>query len=474
MSRRRLAAALALLLGLTACDSPTEPGLRADRAGGTWRTWVLEGGSALRPPPPPAEGSDEARRELEEIVRLQASLSPAAEAEIARWDGLPTRAWTLRSFDLLEFYWPLLPSIRTATPVRASRIMALLHVAMYDALVATWDAKYAYHRRAPFEADGRVRARVARPGVPSYPSEHAAAAAAAAEVLAYAFPGEDTAAFRAEARRAGESRILAGVARRSDVEAGAALGRAVAQRVLARAMQDGSAAPWTGAVPVGNGMWQPTPPRRVQSPFDPTAGSWRTWVLPRGDVFRPAPHPAVGSPEFGRDLRELRDLGHTRTVRQADTARRWATDAPSTGWNLFVEEEVARRGMTPLREARAHALVSVAMYDAFVACWDAKFHYWLARPVTLAPEIPTVFATPPFPSYPSGHSTISSAAAEVLAELFPDAAGHYRERAEEASLSRVWAGVHYRFDVLAGEELGRRVGRAVVEHARRDGARGTR
>lgn len=110
------------------------------------------------------------------------------------------------------------------------------------------------------------------------------------------------------------------------------------------------------------------------------------------------------------------------------------------------------------------------MYDAFVACWDAKFSFWLERPVTADPAVRTVFSTPPFPSYPSGHSTISSAAAEVFAELFPDAAPAYRARAAEAPVSRVYAGVHYRFDVEAGDSLGARVGRAVVLHAREDGA----
>jgi membrane-associated phospholipid phosphatase len=123
-----------------------------------------------------------------------------------------------------------------------------------------------------------------------------------------------------------------------------------------------------------------------------------------------------------------------------------------------------------MRAARALALASVATYDAMVACWDAKYAYWLLRPVSADPAIVTVFATPPFPSYPSGHSTLSSAVAEVFAELFPAAAREYRHKGEEASFSRLWAAVHYRFDVLAGETLGRQVGEAVVAWARADGA----
>ena len=82
-----------------------------------------------------------------------------------------------------------------------------------------------------------------------------------------------------------------------------------------------------------------------------------------------------------------------------------------------------------------------------------------------------VFPTPPFPSYPSGHSTISTAAAEVFAELFPDSAAVYRAKSREASLSRVYAAVHYRFDVDSGDVLGERVGQAVVNYMKQDGAR---
>jgi len=343
---------------------------------------------------------------------------------------------------------------------------------MYDAVVAACDAKYSYNRRAPARASGRFQALVPMNASLSYASEHAAAAAAAAMILSYAFPLEDTAAFTRQAREATESRIVAGAAYRSDVDAGLALGTAVARRVLDRAMQDGSAQSWTDSVPTGDGMWQPTPPRRVGVPFDAMAGSWRTWVLPSGDAFRLPPPPAVGSPRFTADMNELLQLaGGGRTQQQIDAARYWATDAPSIRWELFIEDEIAAHRLSGPHAARARAYLSAAMYDAFVACWDAKFTYWLARPVTMDPSLRTVFSTPPSPSYPSGHSTQSAAAAEVMAELFPDRADVYRKEGEEASLSRVWAGVHYRFDVESGEALGKQVGDAVVARMRADGAR---
>jgi membrane-associated phospholipid phosphatase len=254
------------------------------------------------------------------------------------------------------------------------------------------------------------------------------------------------------------------------VSAGADIGRAVAARVIARARTDGAAQPWTGTIPTGAGLWLPTPNKYVRVPFDAQSGSWRTWVLPSGDVYRPAPPPAPGSSAFAADVAELQRLSTTRTLQQTELARYWATDAPSVIWEKYLQNEIVARRLGPVRAARAQALASVAMYDAFVACWEAKFHYWVARPVTSDATIRTVFPTPPFPSYPSGHSTISSAAGEVFAELFPDSAAAYRQRALDASLSRVYAAVHYRFDVDAGDSLGVRIGRAVVAHARSDGA----
>ena len=223
-------------------------------------------------------------------------------------------------------------------------------------------------------------------------------------------------------------------------------------------------------MPAGAGMWAPTPTKFVDVPFDANAGAWRTWAIPSGSALRPAAPPAVGSPAFLQGVAELREIALARTAPQLAVARFWSTDAPSVIWEKDLLREVAARRLGPVSAARAHALASVAMYDAFVACWDAKFAYWLARPVTVDPGLRTVFPTPPFPSYPSGHSTISAAAAEVFAELFPDAARAYHARALEASLSRVYAGVHYRFDVEAGEALGAGVGRLVVARAREDGA----
>jgi membrane-associated phospholipid phosphatase len=463
---------MAVALAVVRCtDGPAAPRRVDESAAAQWKPWVLASPSDLRPAAPPAEGSAQTIRELDEIVRLQASRNRATDSLIAYWDALPTSHWHERTIDLLEFYWALLPDVRLATPVRSARVFSLVNVAMYDAMLAAWDAKVAYHRRTPAEADKRISPFGAEDATSSYPSDHAAAAAAAAAVLSNLFPNDDTLRLHALEREVGDARVAAGVAYRSDVDAGYAIGRAVAARVIARAASDGSAAAWTGTMPTDAWAWKPTPPKRVKMPFDPTAGSWKPWVLPSGSIYRPPPPPLPGSARFTTDLNELLEIGRTRTAAQADTARYWATDAPSSRWELYMDDEILEHRFGAMHAARAMALASTAMTDAMIACWDAKFYYWLERPISADTTLKTSLSTPPFPSYTSGHSTQSAAAAAVFAYLFPDKAAYYRARADEASHSRVLAGIHYRFDVEAGEELGRRVGQAAVARAQTDGAR---
>jgi membrane-associated phospholipid phosphatase len=463
--------AVVLCVGIWACsDGPVAPNASIERHAGEWRTWVLPNGAAIRPPAPPSDQSAQTKQELDEILRRQGARTATTDSLVRFWDTLPTARWHAETLDILEFYWALLPDVRPATPVRSARILSLVNVAMYDALVATWDAKYAYMRSAPAAVDSRVHAFVDVGAVPSYPSEHAAVAAAAAAVLSYAFPFEDTLRFHALERQAGDARIVAGASYPSDVDAGYAIGRAVAAQVIARASTDGSATNAAVSPPAESWAWRPTPPKWVKEPFDPAAGSWRTWTIATGDAFRPAPPPMPGSARFTTDLNELLQISRARTVAQADVVRYWATDAPSSRWEVYMDDEIARHHLGPLHAARALALASTAMDDALIACWDAKFFYWLERPITADSTLTTVVSTPPFPSYPSGHSTQSAAAADVFGYLFPDRADYYRQKADEASLSRVWAGIHYRFDIEAGEELGRKVGGASVARAMSDGS----
>src|SRR5262245_20372396 len=399
--RRRawLAAVLLLLASVQCSDGPTVPRRADESIAAQWQPWVLGSASELRPAAPPSDASAETSRELDEIAQLQSSRTATTDSLIRYWNVLPTARWHQRTIDLLEFYWALLPDVRLATPVRSARAFSLVNVAMYDAMLAAWDAKVAYHRRGPAQIDRRIQSLMEEDATSSYPSDHAAAAAAAAAVLSYLFPNDDTLRLHAMEREVGDARIAAGVAFRSDVDAGYAIGRAVAARVIARAKSDGSAAVWTGTIPTAAWAWRPTPPKRVQIPFDPTAGSWRTWVIPSGSAFRPPPPPLPGTPQFTTDLNELLEIGRRRTTAQADTARYWATDAPSSRWEVFMDDEIASHHVAPMHAARAMALASAAMSDALIACWDAKFTYWLERPITADTTLKTSLSTPSLPSY---------------------------------------------------------------------------
>ena len=107
-------------------------------------------------------------------------------------------------------------------------------------------------------------------------------------------------------------------------------------------------------------------------------------------------------------------------------------------------------------------LTSVAIFDAFICCWDAKYAYWMARPITADPSLNILIPTPPFPSYTSGHSTISTAAATVLGYLFPAREAELAARAAEARNSRLWAGIHFPIDNDMGAVSGAMLGRLVI------------
>jgi membrane-associated phospholipid phosphatase len=124
----------------------------------------------------------------------------------------------------------------------------------------------------------------------------------------------------------------------------------------------------------------------------------------------------------------------------------------------------------PPREARAYALVAAALFDAFIASNDGKFAYWYLRPHQLDARIVPLFPVPNFPSYPSNHSTLSTARSEILAYLFPERADLIRAYGKEAGDSRIWAGIHYQFDNEAGVALGRAVAGKFVAWANSDGS----
>ena len=160
----------------------------------------------------------------------------------------------------------------TVNGMRQGRHLALLHTAIHDAAIAAWDARLAHGRPSPAATDSRITPPAGvDPAAPTFPSEHAAVAGAAAAVLAYLLPDAAPGRFDALAEEAAMSRVWAGAAFPSDVEAGLALGRAVGERAVARGMRDGADAKFDPAtMPNGPGFWQPTPPKFAEIPVEPT------------------------------------------------------------------------------------------------------------------------------------------------------------------------------------------------------------
>jgi membrane-associated phospholipid phosphatase len=287
-----------------------------------------------------------------------------------------------------------------------------------------------------------------------------AVAGAASTMLAYLFPGD-----------AARAAALAAPARASRPSAFAA-GEAVARRLIARAETDGSSTPWTGTVPVGPGLWVPTPPGFVFPPLEPLAGTWRTWNLGSGSQFRPPPPPAFGSAEFAAELAEVYAVSQSLTAEQRAIALLWADGAgtvtPAGHWNLIALDLVEEVDYGTRKAAELFAALNTAQADAFIACWDAKYTYWSIRPISairdaIDPTWTSVIVTPPFPSYVSGHSSTSGAASTVLAGYFPLQAGELSALADEAAISRLYGGIHFRSDNEAGLELGRRVGAVALD-----------
>jgi membrane-associated phospholipid phosphatase len=440
----------------------------AEPTAGRWHTWVLSAPGDVVVPAPPTRGSAAARADLDVLQRLRRTRTPAmARAARAAARRSPIEPWMNVNFELV--------ANRAKDPVAASRAYGLLSVAMYDATVAAWNAKYRYHR-APPTAVGALAA----PGPdPSYPSEHAVIAGAASRVLAYLYPERPAAALDAMARQLARERVVAGLNYPSDTRAGLQLGRSVADAVIAHAKRDGADREWNGERPHTKGSWEP-PPGSLARPVSPAAGGWHTWVMTSGREFRPPPFPAYGSAAYRAQARAVADAKLHLTAKQRKAALFWAggqgTALPPGIWNQVVLGYLRREPQSIPRQTRILALLNVAQADAGIASWDAKYAYWVTRPQNSIRDLgidkawKPLIKTPFFPAYISGHATYSGAAAEVMAYLFPKDAKLFRAKAKEAADSRVWGGIHYPLDGTEGLRVGRRIGALVITRARKDGA----
>jgi hypothetical protein len=369
---------------------------------------------------------------------------------------------------------------KTPPPV-ASRALAILHASMYDAVngISRTHETYLVHGKVPASA-----------------SMEAAASAAAHRVLSAFFP-TNTASFDAL-----HSSTLAGIKKGPQKRMGVAWGQKVASQILAARADDGSRDTVTPPPALAPGDWIPTPPANAAYLL-PQWGSVKPFTMSDHAQFRPPGPPALDSDAWAAAFNEVKSLGaavgSTRTADQSEIALFWAdgagTETPPGHWNHIAQDVGTAQGNMMEENARLFALLNLAMADAAICAWDAKytFHNW--RPVTAirmadldgntntAPDTAwsSFIVTPPFPDYVSGHSTFSGAAAMVLAMFYgtDDIAfttgsdflpgvtrsfTNFSSAATEAMNSRLYAGIHYRFANQDGMASGLRIGEWASSH----------
>jgi hypothetical protein len=470
-----------------------------DANAGSWKMIVLTSASQFAVAPPPLGDASE----IAAVKSAQASLTQAQRDSIEYWSAGGVLRWNQIMRGLIA-RWNLPPAPRDdgtypapsaanptadpqfpfANPPYAARAYSYVSVAQFEALKAAWFFKYQYGRLAPTEVDSGVQALLPKSNVPSYPSEDAVVSAVTAELLKVFFPVA-VAEIDAQALEHQQAAILGGRATASDVAAGVALGKAVAGAIRARLSSDGM------AQAAGNpAIWQAfadkaaargeTPWKSMEDPPRPPMlavfGQVKAWMMTPDDIVkeRPGPPPSTSSAQMQQEVAEVRDAVENLTREQLAIATFWSdglgTATPPGHWNSIAMEHIPGARWSEVRTARAFALLNMAMHDAAVGCWETKFFYFNPRPSQMDPDIKTSIGLPNFPSYTSGHSTFSAAAALVLSHLFPSASGRFNELKEEASISRLYGGIHYRSDIESGKDHGVRIGGYAVRFAQQDGA----
>lgn len=339
---------------------------------------------------------------------------------------------------------------RSMSPLAAARLFAAASMAATRAVdaVDVGTEATASHDRAGHGPGGRSR----------YEARRGAVAGAHASVLAWFVPSEaaDLDALVEAQGDVGPGNLHPQFAR------GVAIGREVGDAVVMHVMSDGFTAPWTGTVPVGPGLWttMTLPPAGVM------LGQAAPWFLTSGDQFRPPPPPTYLSPAFNADLAEVQTIRTNLTAPQLAIALGWAygggTYTPVGFWNELASTYVEDDGLDEAEAARVFGLMGAAVFDALIGAFEAKYHYWTLRPHQANPAITTAFPVPNYPAYPSGHGSVSGASARVLAHFFPSRAAQLNALVDEAAMSRIYAGIHYRFDMTSARSMSEAVADWVI------------
>jgi hypothetical protein len=304
----------------------------------------------------------------------------------------------------------------------------------------------------------QLRAAEAAEAINPHPPISAAIAGASAAVLRSFFPA-DVAEIEASVDAQEAADPWPG-AKHQDFAAGEAIGRAAGARVIAYSAGDLVGLTDPGTPPIGPGFW-----KWNGGPIARGNLGARPFFLTSGDEFRPPPPPAFGSPAYLAALAEVRQISDTRTPQQLAIAQYWnAAQSPSSdaAMNNLAVQLIRDHRRGEHESARIFFLMNAAAFDASIGCFDAKYFYWFIRPPQADPAITLPIGLPPHPSYPSAHSCISGSSTGVLAAVFPNEQDMLEQVAQEASLSRLYGGIHYRFDMVAGLALGRAVAAKAV------------
>jgi len=376
------------------------------------------------------------------------------------------------------------PQFPFANPPYAARAYAYFSAAQYDALVAAWYYKKLYNRAAPYVVDATVNPLLPKSTLPSYPSEDAVIAGVASEMMKLLFPG-DLDFIQAKVDEHKRARIIAGANVRSDLDAGEALGKLVAQKFVTRARGDragaaaGSATIWTqlenDCIARGETPWYSLEvPKRP--PMLMVFGKVKTFLFDSLTTvsLRPGPPPLVKSDQMKKETQEILDYVNNPTRERIRIVHYWAdgvgTYTPPGHWDAIAAEDFITKNWSEVRWARNMALLNMTLMDAAIVCWDTKMYYYNPRPTQLNPNIKTLTGIPNFPAYISGHSTFSGSAAAILGYIVKDRSSAYDAMAKEASLSRMYGGIHYRADCEVGLVVGKNIANYAIQRAQTDGA----
>jgi membrane-associated phospholipid phosphatase len=378
-------------------------------------------------------------------TRLHRSAAALALALLASCDSAPTDPTTAAGSpsDAVQLAAPLtldwqqtartVVASNSMSPLAAGRLFAAVGMAALQAVEAV-DAETGAgdSNGQGYGAGGRAR----------YEARRGAVAGASATVLGWFSPAA-AASFAQMVAAQGGARAHPSFTR------GVALGQAAGAEILQHVMSDGFTTPWTGTIPVGPGLWTTT----VLPPAGGTLGNVTPYFIDSAEQFRPAPPPAYLSAEFNADLAAVLAIRTNLTTAQNAIALGWAygggTYTPVGYWNHLASMYVAAAGMDEAAAARVFGLMGASVFDAMITTFSAKYFYWTLRPHQAEPAITRSFAVPNYPAYPSGHGSVSAASARVLAHFFPDRAAELNALVEEAAMSRIYAGIHFFFDMTA-------------------------